>query len=448
MSIALSSIRACLDGGVPAALATCSADGIPNVSYVSEVHYVDHHTVALSYQFFNKTRANVCANPIAEALIIDPASGSQFRLDLHYLRTETSGPLFESMRVKLAGIAAHSGMTSVFRLLGSDVYEVTEVSAVCDAAAPALSVQSNWLPGLRRCSAMLAACRDLEGLLEALLGALHDDLSISHAMLFLHDEPGERLYLLGSHGYEVSGIGSEIPLGYGIVGIAAAECTPIRITHMAEEFRYGEAVRDSLIRSGVAATLEAAIPMPGLDAPAAQLAVPILADTRLLGVLFVESATDGAFGYDSEDVLVTIANQFATALVLLQRHRTVTIPPGPALATQSSDRPLRVRYYASNSSVFLDEDYLIKGVAGAIFWKLVREYHESGRTEFNNRQLRLDPDIRLPAVSENLEARLVPLKRRLRERGDDIAITPVARGKFRLDVARPLSLETADALAV
>jgi hypothetical protein len=433
---------------VPAALATCSADGTPNVSYISEVHYVDLNTVALSYQFFNKTRSNVLGNPFAEALIIDPANGSQYRLGLRYLRTETSGPIFESMRVKLAGIAAHSGMSSVFRLLGSDLYEVTTLTAVCDNTTHPLVVPNNFLPELRRCSERLAGCRDLESLLDALLCALQVELSIQHAMLFLHDEPGQRLYLIGSRGYDVSGIGSEILLGHGIVGIAARERTPIRITHMAEEFRYGQAVRKSLVSSGSGDALETAIPMPGLVAPGGQLAVPFVANGQLLGALYVESTEDGAFGYDSEDVLVTLGNQFATALCLLDQNRGVVAAPEPAAVAKSGARPLRVRYFGSNSSVFLDEDYLIKGVAGAIFWKLVREFHESGRTEFNNRELRLDPDIRLPAISENLEARLVLLKRRLSEHGDDVAIAPVARGKFRLDVLRPLSLETADAIAV
>jgi adenylate cyclase len=95
--------------------------------------------------------------------------------------------------------------------------------------------------------------------------------------------------------------------------------------------------------------------------------------------------------------------------------------------------------------VFLDHDYLIKGVAGAIFWKLVRAHVEQGRVEFTNRELRLDPALRLPEHAENLEARLVLLERRLRERGGAIRIEKCGRGRFRLDVPGPLVLEEVSA---
>ena len=41
--------------------------------------------------------------------------------------------------------------------------------------------------------------------------------------------------------YEDSGVGSEIPLGHGVVGVAARERAPIRIGHATTEYAYGRA---------------------------------------------------------------------------------------------------------------------------------------------------------------------------------------------------------------
>jgi adenylate cyclase len=65
LAVPLESIRACFEGVIPSPLATCAPDGTPNVTYMSIVHYVDADRVALSRQFFNKTRANLDSNPTA-----------------------------------------------------------------------------------------------------------------------------------------------------------------------------------------------------------------------------------------------------------------------------------------------------------------------------------------------------------------------------------------------
>ena len=100
-----------------------------------------------------------------------------------------------------------------------------------------------------------------------------------------------------------------------------------------------------------------------------------------------------------------------------------------------------VRYYERDGSVFLDTHYLIKGVAGAIFWKLAREAMQNGRSEFSLRELRLaGAELRLPDFQDNLSVRLLLLQRRLAERRAAMQIHKAGRGRFRVDLQRPLRL--------
>lgn len=102
---------------------------------------------------------------------------------------------------------------------------------------------------------------------------------------------------------------------------------------------------------------------------------------------------------------------------------------------------VEVRYYPRDGSVFLDTHYLVKGVAGALFWKLAREHTGRQRSEFSLRELRLaGHELRLPEVQDNLSVRLLLLQRRLTERAAVMQIHRIGRGRFRIEVSRPLLL--------
>jgi len=441
MTVALNQIRRCFEGAVPSVIATAAPDGTPNAAYLSQVHYVDDGHVALSYQFFNKTRENILANPRAVVQVIDPLNAAHFRVHLEYLRTETEGPLFENMKAKLAGIASHTGMSKVFRLLGSDIYRVLEVECVPGGTAVPVASQPQLLPNLRACLAQLAGCNDLAQLFDATLEALEQYCRFSHCMLLMADDAHNRLYTVASRGYPESGVGSEVRIGEGIIGVAARERTPIRIGYAAREYQYSRALREGFEKSAEGMALETAIPFPGLSGTGSQLAVPLTLGTRLLGVLYVESPQELRFTYEDEDALVILAGQLALATELLTHaaeHNDEGAASVPSPAVQGA--PLAIRHFAADHSVFIDNDYLIKGVAGAIFWKLASDFLQSGRTEFTNRELRLDPALKLPDITDNLEARLILLQRRLAERCPHLAIEKTGRGRFRFNITRPLQL--------
>ncbi len=436
-------LRDCLDGAIPGVVSTCAPDGTPNVAYMSQGQYVDSQHLALSYQFFNRTRQNILANPHAILGLIHPQTAQQYRVRLTYERTETAGPIFESMKAKLAGIASHTGMSGVFRLLGSDLYRIDQVEVVPGTTLPAPVPAVDYLPALRACMERLPATPDAESLLDTLLDGLERHFGIEHALVMMLDPGRARLYTVASRGYATSGVGSEIQVGDGVIGVAARERVPIRISHMTSEYAYGLAMRE-----GAAPGLppDTEIPFPGLAAPGSQLAVPIPGVREPLGVLFVESPTEMRFSHADEDALVALVAQVGALFRLFLAELELGEEAQPMVEKEPhpSGTPLRVRRFASNDSVFLGDDYLIKGVAGNILWTLLQDHQALGRTQFSNRELRADPRVRLPDQSDNLEARLVLLHRRLAERQACVQLEKTGRGRFRLVVCRPLELEDMD----
>ncbi|HSM85321.1 MAG TPA: hypothetical protein VLT16_04185, partial [Candidatus Limnocylindrales bacterium] len=155
-----------------------------------------------------------------------------------------------------------------------------------------------------------------------------------------------------------------------------------------------------------------------------------------------ESCKDLRFTYDDEDALVALAAQLGIAMFALQNlaESFEEASPRHTAPAPVAGAPLLVRHYAEDDTVFLDDEYLIKGLAGGIMWNLLGDYSEKKRCTFTNRELRLDPRLQLPDVSDNLEARLVLLRRRLEERDRGVFIEKTERGRFRLVVNRPLEL--------
>jgi adenylate cyclase len=290
--------------------------------------------------------------------------------------------------------------------------------------------------------ARLSGAGELAALLDGLLDELERRFGVSHAMVLMRDPARGTLYSVASRGYAQSGIGAEVRPGEGVIGTAAIARVPIRVSHATSEFGYGRAMRADAARHGVTAGIESEIPLPGLAQSQSQIAVPILAGERLLGVLFAESGETARFGYDEEDAFSALASHVGAVAALLEEGAEAHEERAHASGAPTAPRgaALRVRHYAENDTVFVGDDYLIKGVAGAILWRLLGSHARDGRCDFSNRELRLDPAIRLPDLSENLEARLILLARRLEERCPALRIEKTGRGRFRLHVLRPVEL--------
>jgi predicted pyridoxine 5'-phosphate oxidase superfamily flavin-nucleotide-binding protein len=458
--IALRDIPECFEGVIPAMMTTCSLEGEPNITEISQVHLVDDRHVALSHQFFNKTQRNVRENPYASVLVFSPRTYDQYRLQLRLDHSESEGPLFEEMAARLQVIACHTGMFGVFRLRCADVYEVLSAERVQgfllppdprldppERTAGRLEAMGRELRGLQAISARVNRAGCLEVLLESVLQSLDDELGFRHSMLLLPDGRG-RLVTTASHGYGSGGVGAEVPMGEGLIGTVAARRRPMRVAGVGAELRYWRTIRAELQHVGKALSAPE-IPLPGLPDAQAQLALPLLVGDRLAGVLALESRTAMAFDAWTETFLNILANQIALGI---DRASSAEVdesepPPKPGAAAPipaAGPRKRVFQLFRNDDCIFVDGEYLIRNIPAKILWKLLRANAESGRTEFSNRELRLDDSLGLPELRDNLESRLILLRKRLEEKCPDVQIRPVRRGRFELQIGCAVELRESE----
>lgn len=441
--IALTSIRDCFEGVIPSVVATLDAEGVPNVSYLSQVYLVDDDHVALSNQFFSKTAENVRATGRATIIVVSGRSGAQYRLDLVHEASLTTGDLFDRMAAQLSAIGTQQGAGEIMKLRSAELYRVEACRPLAGPtfAAPVAPATPHpkadeRLTQAARLSAAMGAESEADAMVDRALEGLISDFGFSNAMVLAVDPAEGRLTTLASRGYPIGGAGSEVALGEGVIGIAATGRRPVRLSDMSRGRRMAAAVRASARMDA-----DRHIPLPGLAEPQSQLAAPMINRGKVYGVLFTESPDRFRFGPDDEAALTLIGGQLAACLRLADLEAGELSPERPGARQPLPGAPFRVKLFAYDDSLFIDEIYVIKGVPGRLLFHFLRIYAESGRCDFTNREVRLESTLRLPDLKDNLETRLILLRRRLEERQTPVRLSRPGRGQIRLEVEGTPHLE-------
>ena len=158
-------------------------------------------------------------------------------------------------------------------------------------------VQANQLIVINRIARAFATIRDPRQLADEAARRIQSAFGYGVVMIFQADQGDDRLVLKTLSGIEGADdlIGFTVQSGQrGIVGRAAATRLPIVVPDVRENRDYIASASTAHIRS--------------------EIAVPLLREDRLLGVLNVESPELDAFSEQDVSVLTTIADQLAIAL--------------------------------------------------------------------------------------------------------------------------------------
>ena len=113
-------------------------------------------------------------------------------------------------------------------------------------------------------------------MLSSTVAGLAELFGYEHSLVLLLDEDGRRLYTIASRGYDAEGVGSEVIVGEGLIGMAAARCTPLRVGNLRQMAKYSRTVRRSYEDSGDIGPGRD-LPVPGLPDAESRLAVPAMA---------------------------------------------------------------------------------------------------------------------------------------------------------------------------
>jgi signal transduction protein with GAF and PtsI domain len=299
----------------------------------------------------------------------------------------------------------------------------------------------------------------LESLVDSILEGLDVGFGFKHSTILVPTDEEGVLVTIGSRGYAENGVGAEVRFGEGIGGMVAEARKPIRISGLLRGMLYALAMHKEASNPGVAPRLR--IPLPGLTNPESQLGVPLLVRGELVGVLCLESEVPYRFHEEDKASIELLGNYLAIAIQNMQlQERMPDAHSKPSTAstledsrsadqrpsTEGADHAHRSRrdvvYYAADECILVDGEYLIRSLPARILWRLLTAFDDCGRDEFTNRELRLDKTLNLPEYKDNLESRLLLLRRRLEQKCPDIRLVPRARGRFGLELECELALST------
>jgi GAF domain-containing protein len=165
-----------------------------------------------------------------------------------------------------------------------------------------LNRRTSQLQAAARLSQDASAARDLQTLLTRTVNLVSDHFGYYHVGIFLTDAAGDYAILQAASsegGKKMIARGYKLEVGqHGVVGLAAYENSPQIVTNAFQDTPNQE--------------------NPDLPGTKSQIAIPLAPRGKVIGVLDIQSVDQEAFSTDEKELLQTLADQIALAILNVQ----------------------------------------------------------------------------------------------------------------------------------
>ncbi|MBI4641100.1 MAG: GAF domain-containing protein, partial [Candidatus Tectomicrobia bacterium] len=183
--------------------------------------------------------------------------------------------------------------------------QVIENQKIIDQLNKQLARKTQQVRIIQEIAMEINSTLDLEQILTIILLSMDKVFGFRHSMIFLLDSSGEKLYVAASHGYDDPGIGAEVRVGQGVVGVVAKRKKTIRMGNIGSQMAYLSAVKTRMAETGQQPNFNDTIKLPGLANIQSQIAIPLLLQDQLIGVFAIESSQPNAFD-ELDELLISI----------------------------------------------------------------------------------------------------------------------------------------------
>ena len=147
---------------------------------------------------------------------------------------------------------------------------------------------------IERVASQISKTLNLDAIAKTMLISMEEYFDFKHSMILLLDSSESALKVIATHGYKEEGIGAEVKIGVGVIGMVAKKKKLMRMANLGAQKQYMQA--------------------PGLKNAESQVAIPMLMEDELIGVFSVESDQVNIFDKSDELIIKILANQTANAL--------------------------------------------------------------------------------------------------------------------------------------